>query len=121
MTISSKLLLLLCVLSVCAGCASHGEEALPEFVLDLIADDESGRSLGGVNEIWRSVSKGKSFYYVVPHCCDFPIMLYDQQGNFLCSPSGGLSGSGDGKCSDFLLDLSEGILVWKDKRESTSQ
>ncbi len=104
-----------------SACASHGEETLPEFVIDLIADSENGRMVGRVTQIWRVRFKGKSFYYVVPECCDQVTTLYDQHGTFLCAPSGGLSGMGDGKCSGMSPIPGKPVLVWDDKRAGASQ
>lgn len=37
-------------------------------------------------------------YLLTPVCCDQLHGLYDRDGRYICAPSGGLSGSGDGKC-----------------------
>ena len=64
-------------------------------------------------EITRYLYNGKTVYLVIPDCCDQYISLYDENCNFLCAPSGGLTGKGDGKCSDFYDKATKGTLVWK--------
>jgi hypothetical protein len=56
---------------------------------------------------------GKTVYLVIPDCCDQYISLYDENCNFICAPSGGFSGKGDGKCPDFYDKASNPQLVWK--------
>lgn len=65
------------------------------------------------NEISRYVYNGKTVYLVIPDCCDQYISLYDDNCNFLCAPSGGLTGKGDGKCPDFYDKATKGELIWK--------
>lgn len=57
--------------------------------------------------------QGKTVYLVTPDCCDQYISLYDDNCNFLCAPSGGLTGKGDGKCPDFYDKATKGTLIWK--------
>ena len=45
-------------------------------------------------------------------CPDFGYFLYDSEGNLVCSPSGGLSGLGDGKCPDFDSVATNETLYW---------
>jgi hypothetical protein len=56
---------------------------------------------------------GKTVYLVIPDCCDQYISLYDENCNFLCAPSGGFTGKGDGKCSDFYDKATKETLIWK--------
>ncbi|MEO6277899.1 DUF6970 domain-containing protein [Roseateles sp.] len=37
-------------------------------------------------------------YLFTPLCCDQFNPLYDAEGRFICAPSGGFGGAGDGKC-----------------------
>jgi hypothetical protein len=43
--------------------------------------------------------------------------LYSENGDILCFPDGGLSGQGDGRCSDFFQTASDSSLVWRDDRK----
>lgn len=46
----------------------------------------------------RHVLKGKIYYLALAPCCDQHDYLYNDQGEYICAPTGGLSGMGDGKC-----------------------
>jgi len=59
-----------------------------------------------VNNAYLSVDiylyEGDTVYLFVPPCCDRFSELYDQDGKLICHPDGGITGKGDGKCSDFV-------------------
>jgi hypothetical protein len=61
--------------------------------------------------------KGKKVYYISSYCCDFPSQLYDEEGNLICEPDGGITGRGDGKCTDFFTERKNELLIWKDTRK----
>jgi hypothetical protein len=67
-------------------------------------------------EIWRYRYQGQYVYIVIPDCCDQYISLYDEECQFICAPSGGFTGKGDGRCPGFYEIATEGVLVWKAKR-----
>jgi hypothetical protein len=46
--------------------------------------------------------------------------LYDQDGTFLCSPDGGITGSGDGKCPAFWKKAKRRVLIWEVGQEIPS-
>ena len=60
---------------------------------------------------------GKKVFYIPADCCDQLNPLYDESGNLLCYPSGGFSGKGDGRCSDFELDPKTKKVIWEDVRQ----
>lgn len=64
-------------------------------------------------EISSYLYNGKTVYLVIPDCCDQYISLYDERCNFICAPSGGFTGKGDGKCTDFYDKATDGKLVWR--------
>jgi hypothetical protein len=57
--------------------------------------------------------RGQQAYYIPPRCCDIPSQLLDAQCRIICQPDGGISGGGDGKCSDFVATRGAGELVWE--------
>jgi hypothetical protein len=59
---------------------------------------------------------GKKVYLFTSDCCDQYIELYDSNCNYLCAPSGGFTGRGDGKCTDFYTTATLLREVWKDER-----
>jgi hypothetical protein len=44
-------------------------------------------------------------YLFTPMCCDQFTRLYDAEGRFICAPSGGFSGAGDGTCPAWVHGL----------------
>jgi hypothetical protein len=64
-------------------------------------------------EIWAYKYNNQAVFLAVADCCDQYNFLYDSKCNQLCAPSGGFSGSGDGKCADFNDKATDGKLVWK--------
>lgn len=70
-------------------------------VLQRIADFAAGRA----DPQLRLYSyRGRPAYLLNSPCCDQFNYLYDAEGRILCAPSGGLSGRGDGRCTEPLLD-----------------
>jgi hypothetical protein len=67
-------------------------------------------------KIYRYTYQGKTVYYIPARCCDIPSILLDEGCNVICSPDGGLTGAGDGKCSDFFKERTDEQLVWEDDR-----
>lgn len=59
---------------------------------------------------------GKKVYLFSSDCCDQYNILYDAECNYICAPSGGLTGKGDGKCTDFKETAQHLRVVWKDPR-----
>ena len=59
---------------------------------------------------------GKSVFLFSSNCCDQYNMLYNENCETICAPSGGLTGKGDNKCSDFFNTAKYVKLVWKDSR-----
>ena len=74
-------------------------------------------------DVWNPPAKVVSYeynsqtvYYFTPRCCDIPSTLYDENCNEVCSPDGGLTGSGDGTCDDFFTTRTDEKLIWEDVR-----
>ena len=67
--------------------------------------------------VWQYDYMGQLVYYIPPQCCDVPSKLMDANCTFMCSPDGGLTGKGDGKCPEFYDKRTNEQLVWKDERQ----
>lgn len=67
--------------------------------------------------VWQYTYNNQTVYYIPARCCDIPSVLYDSQCNVICSPDGGLTGKGDGKCPDFFEKRKNETLIWQDSRK----
>ena len=60
--------------------------------------------------------KGKRVFYFSSDCCDQYNVVVDENCNYICAPSRGITGKGDGKCEDFATNAREVGVVWRDER-----
>jgi hypothetical protein len=109
------LAILLLIINNCSTITSTNDN--PEWVNNLINEFENQSVGNPPQSIWQYDYLGQRVYYVPPQCCDQFSTLYDKNGNVLCAPDGGISGTGDGKCSDFFERRTNEKLIWKDTRE----
>ncbi|WP_242692006.1 DUF6970 domain-containing protein [Aridibaculum aurantiacum] len=59
---------------------------------------------------------GKRVFLLSAPCCDFFSTVVDEDCNYICAPSGGFTGKGDGKCPNFAAEAEFVKVVWKDER-----
>ena len=57
-----------------------------------------------VSSFWGPAPDGRPVYLFTAGCCDQFNRLYDADGRFICAPSGGFTGAGDGKCPDWVQE-----------------
>jgi hypothetical protein len=88
----------------------------PEWITSLIASYEQDSVGNPPQSIWQYIYNGQTVYYVPPQCCDQYSTLYDANGDLICAPDGGLTGKGDGKCTDFFQERKNEKLIWNDPR-----
>lgn len=67
-------------------------------------------------EVNEYIYNGQRVFLFSSNCCDQYIMLYNGACVYICAPSGGYTGKGDGKCADFYESAKHVRLVWKDPR-----
>ncbi|MDQ6815551.1 MAG: hypothetical protein M3040_17615 [Bacteroidota bacterium] len=68
-------------------------------------------------EIYEYEYDGNKVYAISSNCCDFFNAVVDANCKYICAPSGGFTGRGDGKCVDFFKVAKQLRLVWKDERK----
>ncbi|MFD1185458.1 DUF6970 domain-containing protein [Pontibacter rugosus] len=90
----------------------------PAWLNELIQELKAAEPTNPPAKIYSYTYDYQTVYYLTGHCCDFPSKLYDARGNLYCEPDGGITGKGDGRCSDFLERRENEKLIWEDKRES---
>lgn len=69
-------------------------------------------------KLYQYTYKNQTVYFFLQYCCDLPSELYDENCALLCLPDGGITGQGDGKCTDFFLERTHKKLIWEDVREN---
>lgn len=67
--------------------------------------------------VWQYEYNHAIVYYIPSYCCDIPGRLLDSNCRLICSPDGGYTGKGDGKCPDFFEKRTNGKLIWQDTRK----
>ena len=74
------------------------------------AGDELLRS---VETMARFEINGTVYYQAIAPCCDKFNPLYDERGRYVCAPTGGYTGRGDGQCPDLREALGKvnGVVV----------
>ena len=102
-------------LAIASGASAQSD--VPPFVEKLIAQYKSASPASSPGAVWKYRYKGAVVFYV-PRlaCCDIMSELYDINGNLICHPDGGIAGSGDGKCHNFLKERGDGSQLWSDTR-----
>jgi len=89
----------------------------PEWVNLLIKDFSDAKVQNPPASIIQYDYKGQTVYYVSSPCCDQYNNLYDKSKTLVCSPSGGITGKGDGKCPDFDSEKKNEKIIWADTRK----
>ena len=102
-----------------AMCSCRGNsvaEDSPEFVKELVERISKEDVRNPPAKIFRYNFKEATVYYLTAYCCDIPSQLFHEDSSIICSPDGGISGVGDGKCPDFYETRRDEELVWADRR-----
>ncbi len=95
-----------------------GRRAYPEFVQKMIERFQSSPPENPPRTVTRYDYKGQTVFYVSAPCCDHMSELYTSDGKLLCAPDGGITGRGDGKCTDFATAKKGELVVWQDGRKA---
>jgi hypothetical protein len=106
---------------VTAGCISCGKnddttDNVPPCIVDKIQEIELALVWNPPAEIWSYRYKGETVYYIPPRAYDIPSILMNERCQVICNPSGGITGKGDGRCTDFFEKRTNEKLIWKDER-----
>jgi hypothetical protein len=89
---------------------------IPACLKNKIEEIKAGPVRNPPASVWQYQYQVKTVYFIPQFCCDFPSVLYNSDCSVLCSPDGGLTGNGDGKCSDFFTERKNEVLIWRDSR-----
>jgi len=89
---------------------------IPEWLKALIDELSAAPVANPPAQIIQYTYNKATVYYLTPRCCDIMSVLYDVDGNILCHPDGGITGSGDGQCADFPDTKTDEVVIWRDDR-----
>jgi len=98
------------------GTSSTPTTQRPAWIEKRITEFQGAPVANPPRAIWQCEYKNSVVYYFPPPCCDQYGQLFNAEGILLCAPDGGLTGHGDGACSDFFALRKNVGLVWQDAR-----
>ncbi len=108
------------ILSVCfsvvLSCNRQTGNDIPECMAIKIEAMKSVPPAEPRRQVVRYLYNGHPVYYISAPCCDRMNELYDEQCNLVCSPDGGFTGMGDGRCPEFNQLKSSPVVIWEDDR-----
>ena len=96
--------------------AATGDKSIPTCVQSKIDSIKQLPVWNPPAEVHEYEYDGRKLYLFSADCCDFFTIAIDANCNYVCAPSGGFTGRGDGKCKDFNEKAKMIRLVWKDDR-----
>ena len=116
-----KLILLYGFIVACAGMChknKNGDERtdIPRCIQARIEEIKKEPKWNPPATIDEYLYNGQKVYAISADCCDQFFSLVDSSCHYICAPSGGITGRGDGKCPDFNEKAKHLRLVWKDDR-----
>ena len=109
-------LLILAVPALFGKHCGENKNKIPACIQKKIDDIKAEAKWNPPAEVNEYIYNGQHVFLFSSNCCDQYIQLYDDSCNYLCAPSGGFTGKGDGKCADFSEKAKHVKLVWKDER-----
>jgi len=107
----------LCCVLLLMNCNKEKDtETLPACIAQKIEAIKTENVRNPPAKIYRYSYQNKTVFFIPQYCCDVFSELYKENCTLICHPDGGITGMGDGKCSDFFTERKEERLVWEDKR-----
>jgi len=100
-----------------SSCKSKNDAEIPKCIQQKIEAIKSQKVTNPPTAIYSYRYNNQTVLYITSTCCDIPSSLYDNKCNFICSPDGGFTGKGDGKCIDFFDKRTDEKLIWRDSRK----
>jgi hypothetical protein len=104
---------LLLMVALFSGCRKEEDViGTPQCIYDKIREIQNQSGANSPREVWRMEIDAETNYYLfVMDCCDQFNPVYDSNCNYVCAPSGGFSGQGDGNCPVWPENI-ERVLIW---------
>jgi len=98
------------------SCKKDGSIKLPPCIQSKIEAISQQPKYNPPATVYRYLYAGSYVFLFSSDCCDQYNYVYDRDCKVICAPSGGISGKGDGRCSNFSGMASDETLIWKDPR-----
>ena len=98
------------------NCQKQNGSDIPNCIQQKIIQIKAQPKWNPPAEVHEYVYNDKKVYLFSSDCCDQYNTLVDGECNYICAPSGGITGKGDMKCTDFSEKAKHVRLVWKDGR-----
>lgn len=111
-----KLIFSAAALSLLLAGKCDKDEKIPDCITQRIDQIKAKDKWNPPAEVNQYTYKGQTVYLFSSNCCDQYNEVYDANCNYICAPTGGITGKGDGKCADFSAAAKHIRLVWKDDR-----
>src|SRR6188474_1147564 len=112
----SLLVAILLMNFVYLSCNKNSLPGCPTCINQRIEEIKKQPKWNPAAEIHEYLYNGQQVFLISADCCDQYMTLVDKNCNYICAPSGGITGKGDGKCPDFYEKAQHIRLVWKDPR-----
>ena len=112
------MLIALTLISVSTQNCSKKKEAadIPVSIQQKIAEIKAQPKWNPPAKVEEYNYNGKRVFVFSANCCDQFHQAFDENCNYICAPSGGITGKGDRKCEDFREKAQLVKVVWKDER-----
>ena len=98
------------------GCNKQKTAGIPDCIQQKINTVKGQPKANPPIEVQQYAYNGKTVYLVTSGCCDQYNVVFDEKCQYICAPSGGLTGKGDRKCPDFIEKATFVRTIWKDER-----
>ncbi len=107
------------LISACASSPllDKNEDEIPDWLGERIEIFQRVPLKNPPVEITQWTFNGNRVYYISTYCCDIFSELYSDGGDLLCHPDGGITGKGDGRCTEFFDERADMRLIWQDSRK----
>ncbi|MBI5858023.1 MAG: hypothetical protein HZB42_10310 [Sphingobacteriales bacterium] len=92
-------------------------DSIPVCIQKLIDDGNKETPSNAPIQIDEYLYKGKKVFFFTAQCCDQFNMLYDDSCKAICAPSGGFTGRGDLRCTDFDSLAKHIKVIWRNSHK----
>lgn len=113
----AMLFLSMVLMSACSPGDHNSIEGIPACIQDKIEALKIEEKRNPAASVTQYFFNGELVFYIPPAAGDRMGELYNGDCQLICHPDGGITGQGDGKCTDFFDERKEEKLIWQDSRK----